>query len=145
MAFLSKVVLMMESFYPTVYFLKWKEISQVNIATVYIINKVMNYIIWNMYINKNDLIFIFIIGLLVEPNLFNYQTLLGKQRKATSINACYAMTPLPTLVDFVNAKLVSGIQGMLCLFDKTNYINIHTILYQLFISLSFYCIYFLQI
>ena len=85
------------------------------------------------------------IGLLVEPNLFNYQTLLGKQRKATSINACYAMTPLPTLVDFVNAKAVSGIQGMLCLFDKTNCLNIHTILYQLFISLSCYCIYFLQI
>jgi len=51
-------------------------------------------------------------GLLVEPNLFNYQTLLGKQRKAASINACYAMTPLPTLVDFVNAKAVSGIQDI---------------------------------
>ena len=77
-----------------------------------------------MYINKNDLIFIFIIGLLVEPNLFNYQTLLGKQRKATSINACYAMTPLPTLVDFVNAKAVSGIQGRLDYSSITNYKNI---------------------
>ena len=52
------------------------------------------------------------IGLLVEPNFFNYQELLGKNRRATSINACYAMTPLPTMVDFVNAKAVSGIQGI---------------------------------
>ena len=64
-----------------------------------------------------------IIGLLVEPNLFNYQTLLGKQRKATSINACYAMTPLPTLVDFVNAKAVSGIQGMLCHLNIKKYLQ----------------------
>ena len=51
------------------------------------------------------------IGLLVEPNFFNYKELLGKNRRATSINACYAMTPLPTMVNFVNAKAVSGIQG----------------------------------
>lgn len=51
-------------------------------------------------------------GLLVEPNFFNYQELLGKNRRATSINACYAMTPLPTMVDFVNAKAVSGIQDI---------------------------------
>ena len=71
------------------------------------------------------------IGLLVEPNLFNYQTLLGKQRKATSINACYAMTPLPTLVDFVNAKAVSGIQGRLDYSSITNYKNIRKILNHL--------------
>jgi len=51
-------------------------------------------------------------GLLVEPNFFNYQKLLGKNRRATSINACYAITPLPTMVDFVNAKAVSGIQDI---------------------------------
>ena len=81
-------------------------------------------LIFTIYKNEIDLkINIFIIGLLVEPNLFNYQTLLGKQRKATSINACYAMTPLPTLVDFVNAKAVSGIQGMLCHLNITKYRN----------------------
>ena len=51
-------------------------------------------------------------GLLVEPNQLDYPKLLGKHRKATSINACYSMTPLPTLVDFVNSKYVSGIQSL---------------------------------
>ena len=51
-------------------------------------------------------------GLLVEPNQMDYKKLLGKHRKVTSINACYSMTPLPTLVDYVNAKYVSGIQSL---------------------------------
>ena len=51
------------------------------------------------------------LGLLVEPNIFNYQKLLEVNRKAASINACYSMSRLPTLVDFVNAHAVSGIRG----------------------------------
>ena len=56
----------------------------------------------------------------MEPNFFNYQELLGKNRRATSINACYAMTTLPTMVDFVNAQAVSGIQGN-CLMSITSF------------------------
>lgn len=49
-------------------------------------------------------------GLLVEPNIFNYKKLLEVNRKATSINSCYSMSSLPSLVNFVNAKAVSGIR-----------------------------------
>ena len=51
-------------------------------------------------------------GLLVEPNQLDYPKLLAKHRKATSINACYSMTPLPTLVDFMNSDVLSGIQSL---------------------------------
>ena len=51
-------------------------------------------------------------GILVEPNQLDYPKLLEKHRRVTSINACYSMTPLPTLVDYVNAKYVSGIQSL---------------------------------
>ena len=67
-------------------------------------------LIENLFSNNQ----ISVIGLLVEPNWFNYQKLLEKHRKATSINACYSTTSLPTIVDFVNAKDVSGIQGLVC-------------------------------
>ena len=59
----------------------------------------------------STLIFTTYLGLLVEPNIFNYQKLLEVNRKAASINACYSMSRLPTLVDFINAHAVSGIRG----------------------------------
>jgi hypothetical protein len=49
-------------------------------------------------------------GLLVEPNIFNYKKLLGVNRKAYSINACYSTSELPMIVDFVNAKAYGSIK-----------------------------------
>ena len=49
-------------------------------------------------------------GLLVEPNRFNYKKLLGVNRKAFSINACYSTSDLPMVVEFVNADAMGAIK-----------------------------------
>ena len=51
-------------------------------------------------------------GLLVEPNKDSYKKLLGKHRKAFSVNACYSTSKsgLPMIVDFVNAKQLGAIK-----------------------------------
>ena len=49
-------------------------------------------------------------GLLIEPSL-DYSTLLKRNRKVKSINACLATKNVPQVVEFISNKQVGAIKG----------------------------------
>ena len=49
-------------------------------------------------------------GLLIEPSL-DYSTLLKRNRKVTSINACLATKKVPHVFEFLSYNALGGIQG----------------------------------
>ena len=54
------------------------------------------------------------IGLLIEPSL-EYATLIKRNRKVTSVNACLATKNVPHVVEFLSYKAIGGIKGELIL------------------------------
>ena len=50
-------------------------------------------------------------GILVEANPNMYSTLLSKQRKTYSINACLSLTSVPRVINFKPVGLLGGIDG----------------------------------
>lgn len=113
MGFSLKAVHMMARRCPIACSLSLSEIILVNSnKSIYIFKNNDRFLYTRNFKFKFYIKFIHIIGLLVEPNIFNYKKLLEVNRKATSINSCYSLTSLPSLVNFVNAKAVSGIRGI---------------------------------
>ena len=52
------------------------------------------------------------IGLLIEPSL-DYATLLKRNRKVASVNACLATKIVPHVVESLSYKAIGGIKGKL--------------------------------
>ena len=56
-------------------------------------------------------VYFVLIGLMIEPSN-NYEALLTRNRKVTSIKACLSLDRYPSVVEFMSYKGVGGIKGI---------------------------------
>ena len=56
------------------------------------------------------IILVCLLGLLIEPSK-DYKTLLTRNRKVFSINACLSKESSPSVVEFLNHGAIGGIKG----------------------------------
>ena len=96
----------MENCTLTPYFLSSKEIGQVALNKGFPIPPPRYLKTTMLFI----IIIICILGLLIEPSK-DYQTLLTRNRKVFSINACLSKESSPSVVEFLNHGAIGGIKG----------------------------------
>ena len=76
-------------------------------------------------------------GLLIEPSL-NYTTLLKRNRKVISVNACLATTNIPQVVEFLSYQGIGGIKGNITTENIVLTTDLH---YIRFVCLSYCYVY----